>query len=69
MSLLENLLYIYKLAAEDRLDAFLKERGVPDFDDDLPLPPPQKFGSRPAFDRSTFDFEAYSAEIEQHLKK
>lgn len=69
MNLLENLLYIYQLAAEGRLDSFLKERGVPDFDDDSRLPEPQKFGSRPAFDRSTFDFEAYSSEIERHFKK
>lgn len=69
MNLLENLLYIYQLAAEGRLDSFLKERGVPDFDDGSPLPEPQKFGSRPAFDRSTFDFEAYSSEIERHFKK
>jgi hypothetical protein len=69
MSIFENLLYMYELAAEERLDSFLKERGVPDFDEDLPLPEPQKFGSRPAFDRSTFDFGAYSSEIERHFKK
>jgi len=70
MNLLEFLLDISALAAEGRLDAFLDEHDVPKFEDNVTLPaPPRKFGSRSAFDRSTFDYEAYSSEIERHLKK
>jgi hypothetical protein len=69
MRLLEQLAYIHDLAASNRLDELLAELGVPDFDESIPVQEPRKFGSRPTFDRSSFDIEAYTAEIERHFKK
>lgn len=69
VDILEILLHISQLATEDKLDAFLDELGIPDFEDELVPPEPRKFGSRPPFDRSTFDLEAYTSEIERHFKK
>jgi hypothetical protein len=69
MKPLEKLKKISMLAASDRLDEFLTEHGVPEFDDSVPLPARRKFGSRPAFDRSSFDIAAYTLEIERHFKK
>ena len=69
MNPLEKLKKISVLATSDRLDEFLTEHGVPELDDSLPLPAHRKFGSRPAFDRNSFDIAAYTAEIERHFKK
>jgi hypothetical protein len=57
-----------QMAADGTLDDFLTEHGVPDFEDGKPNSEPQRFGERKPFDRSTFDYEAYCAEIEQQLK-
>ena len=65
----EELLHISALAANGQLDLFLAEHGVPEFEDAPALPAPRKFGSRPAFDRSSFDIAAYTAELERHFKK
>ncbi len=57
-----------QLAVNGTLDEYLTKHGVPDFEDGKPNSEPQKFGERKPFDRSTFDYEAYCAEIEQQLK-
>ena len=59
---------IEELAKNDKLEQFLSERGVENFAEGQP-PVPLKFGQRPAFDRSMFDFEAYSKAIEREFKK
>jgi hypothetical protein len=57
-----------QMAANGTLDEYLTKHGVPDFADGKPNSKPQKFGKRKRFDRSTFDYEAYCAEIEQQFK-
>lgn len=69
MKPLEKLETIFMLETSDQLDELLTELGVPDFEDEPILPGPRKFGSRPPFDRSSFDIAAYTAEIESHFKK
>jgi hypothetical protein len=69
MSSPDKFVHIFELARRDRLDSFLEEHGVPEFEDSLALPAPRKFRSRPAFDRSSFDIAAYTSEIERHFKK
>jgi hypothetical protein len=69
VNVLEIFLHLSRLAREDKLDAFLDGLGVPDFEDEVAPSPPRKFGTRPSFDRSTFDYEAYTSEIERHFKK
>jgi len=58
---------IEELVRNDKLDQFLDEHDIADSDE--PLPAPLKFGQRPAFDRSTFDIEAYTRAIELEFKK
>lgn len=69
VNVLEIFLHLSRLASEDKLDAFLDGLGVPDFENEPMLPGTRRFGSRPAFDRSSFDIAAYTAEIESHFKK
>lgn len=69
MNPVEKLETIFKLETGDQLYELLTELGVPDFDENIPMPEPRKFGSRPRFDRSSFDIEEYTAEIERHFKK
>ena len=69
MSLIEQLAYIYELTVNGQLDSFLAELGVPEFEDTPESSEPRKFRSRPEFDRSTFDIEAYTLEIEREFKK
>jgi hypothetical protein len=57
-----------QMAADGTLDAYLTEHGVPDFENGKPSGEPRKFGERKPFDRSTFNYEAYVAEIEEQLK-
>jgi hypothetical protein len=57
-----------QMAANGTLDGFLTEHGVPDFENGEPNSEPRKFGERKPFNRSTFDSEAYTAEIEGQLK-
>jgi hypothetical protein len=57
-----------QMAVNGSLDEFLTKHGVPDFEDGEPNSEPQKFGARKPFDRSTFDSEAYTAEIQGQLK-
>lgn len=64
----KSLTDIAKMAADGTLEAYLAEHGIPDFKDEKSGRKPRKFGERAPFDRSTFDYDAYIAEIERQLK-
>ena len=57
-----------QIAADGTLDEYLTKHGVPDFENGKPSGEPRKFGERQPFDRSTFDYDAYNAKIEEQLK-
>jgi hypothetical protein len=63
-----SLFEIEGLAASGKLGIELSKRGIADFVD-TPRTTPRRFSSLEAFDRSTFDYEAYSAALAAQLKK
>jgi len=65
---MKSLTDIAKMAADGTLEAYLAELGIPDFEEEKLSNETRKFGERAPFDRSTFDFDAYTAEIERQLK-
>jgi hypothetical protein len=65
---LKSLTDIAQMAAEGTLETYLAELGIPDFVEEKSSNEPRKFGERAPFDRSTFDYDAYIAEIERQLK-
>lgn len=63
-----SLVEIEALAASGKLGIELSKRGIANFAD-TPRTTPRRFSSLEAFDRNTFDYEAYCAALAAQLKK
>jgi hypothetical protein len=64
-----SLAEIESLAESGKLDVLLAAHDVAEFRPEPSPKKPRKFSAIEQFDRSTFDYDAYSARLEAQLKK
>jgi len=66
---ISSLAILESLAESGILDALLAAHDVAEFRSEPSPKKPRKFSAIEQFDRSTFDYDAYSAKLEAQLKK